>query len=448
MTHLRLIFSVVFLFYCVCAQDPNGGDKMKCYNDRSEPIRCVPEFVNAAFRRKVISNNTCGTPPTKYCVQTLSTGQKKECQTCDNRYEATRHTPFYITDIKDDKNYSWWQSDTLYTFVRNGLYDRQNRQAKVVLTLDLGKTFEVVSIRLRFRSLRPESMAIFKRTTADQDGPWIPYQYYSRSCSEFYNVEPNQIVIDEDDVQTALCTAEYSQVVPIFGGEVLFRTLANRPGRNEIERLPQLQDWIRAYSLKFELDRLNTFGDNLFGDPNVLRSYYYAIIDLTVVGKCLCNGHASVCEAKNGQNYVCECEHNTTGVDCERCLPTHNNKPWGMATRQSAHACEGMRFMYIHSVHVYHTYVGVVFCPRVSRVYVMFVYMFCAGKVYEVIFFTCVFSKKTLENCVPLNITLCFALLSNLCRKLRFGCLGQLRNWGIWNMVANSKLHTVVSQCR
>ena len=348
MTHLRLIFAVAFLLYCVRAQDPNGdtndGDKMTCYNDYSEPIRCVPEFVNAAYRRKVESNNTCGTPPSKYCVQTLSTGQRKECQICDNRYEATRHIPYYITDVKDDKNYSWWQSDTMYAFIQNGVYDRRTRLSRVILTLDLGKTFEIVSVRLRFRSLRPESMAIFKQTTSDKDGPWIPYQYYSRACESFYGMEENGLIIGRDDLQTALCTAKYSQLVPIFGGEVLFRTLANRPGRHEIERLPQLQEWIRAYSLKFQLDRLNTFGDDIFGDPNVLRSYYYAIIDLTVVGKCHCNGHASECKSKSaGEIYVCQCQHNTTGVDCERCLPTHNNQPWGTATSTNAYACEGER---------------------------------------------------------------------------------------------------------
>ncbi|CAB3984009.1 Hypothetical predicted protein, partial [Paramuricea clavata] len=339
-THFRLIFAAAFLLYCVCAQVPTNVDKMKCYNDRSEPIRCVPEFVNAAYRRKVVSNNTCGTPPSKYCVQTLSTGQKKQCQTCDSRYEATRHIPFYITDVKDDRNYSWWQSDTLYTFQRNNIFDRRTRLSKVVLTLDFGKTFEIVSIRLRFRSLRPESMAIFKQTTSDKDGDWIAYQYYSRACEDFYGIFPDSIV-RRDNLQTALCTSKYSQVVPIFGGEVLFRTLANRPGRNEIEQLPQLQDWIRAYSLKFDLDRLNTFADDIFGDPDVLRSYYYAIIDLTVVGKCHCNGHASECKNKTvGETYICQCQHNTTGVDCERCLPTHNNKPWGMATSTNAHACE------------------------------------------------------------------------------------------------------------
>lgn len=347
MTHFMLIFTVALLC-AVCAQEPNEDvNKMKCYNERSEPIRCVPEFVNAAFRRKLTSSNTCGKEPTRYCVQTLSTGQTEECQTCNDQVESQRHTPYYITDIKDDRNYTWWQSDTLYTFIRNNMYDPIKRLSPVVLTLDLGKTFEIVSIRLRFRSMRPESMAIFKRTSSDFD-EWIPYQYFSSSCLSTYRKIPEGIITNMDDLQTALCTGKFSDYVPIFGGEVLFRTLANRPGRDEIEKLRPLQEWIRAYALKFELDRLNTFGDDIFGDPDVLRSYYYAIIDLTVVGKCHCNGHASKCETqKVGGPFVCECEHNTTGVDCERCLPTHNNKPWGMATSTNAHACEGKSFMFI-----------------------------------------------------------------------------------------------------
>ena len=37
------------------------------------------------------------------------------------------------------------------------------------------------------------------------------------------------------------------------------------------------------------LNRLNTFGDELFGDDKVLRSYYYAITDFTVGGRSVRN---------------------------------------------------------------------------------------------------------------------------------------------------------------
>ena len=39
-----------------------------------------------------------------------------------------------------------------------------------------GKAFDITYVRLWFYSPRPESFAIFKRTS--EDGPWIPYQFY------------------------------------------------------------------------------------------------------------------------------------------------------------------------------------------------------------------------------------------------------------------------------
>lgn len=40
-----------------------------------------------------------------------------------------------------------------------------------------------------------------------------------------------------------------------------------------------------ATDLLISLDRLNTFGDELFKEPKVLRSYFYAISDLSVGGR-------------------------------------------------------------------------------------------------------------------------------------------------------------------
>jgi len=39
-----------------------------------------------------------------------------------------------------------------------------------------GKAFDITYVRLWFYSPRPESFAIYKRTS--EDGPWIPYQFY------------------------------------------------------------------------------------------------------------------------------------------------------------------------------------------------------------------------------------------------------------------------------
>ena len=37
-----------------------------------------------------------------------------------------------------------------------------------------------------------------------------------------------------------------------------------------------------ATDIRIVLTRMNTFGDEIFGDPRVLRSYFYAVDDLAV----------------------------------------------------------------------------------------------------------------------------------------------------------------------
>lgn len=57
---------------------------------------------------------------------------------------------------------------------------------RVNLTLHLKKTFDITYVRLKFHSPRPESFAIYKRTS--EDSPWVPYQFYSLNCRGFYGV--------------------------------------------------------------------------------------------------------------------------------------------------------------------------------------------------------------------------------------------------------------------
>jgi coxsackievirus/adenovirus receptor len=89
---------------------------------------------------------------------------------------------------------------------------------------------------------------------------------------------------------------------------------------------------------------MNSYGDEIFRDPRVLRSYYYAISDFAVGGRCKCNGHASECTRSTGggsEQLVCNCKHGTIGVDCGECGPFHQDRPWRPATSSDANECLG-----------------------------------------------------------------------------------------------------------
>ncbi|KAG7273400.1 hypothetical protein CRUP_037462 [Coryphaenoides rupestris] len=51
------------------------------------------------------------------------------------------------------------------------------------------------------------------------------------------------------------------------------------------EEVVVVEEWVTATDIRVTLNRLNTFGDEVFNDPKVLKSYYYAISDFAVGGR-------------------------------------------------------------------------------------------------------------------------------------------------------------------
>uniref|UniRef100_A0A4W3JXR0 Laminin subunit gamma 1 n=1 Tax=Callorhinchus milii TaxID=7868 RepID=A0A4W3JXR0_CALMI len=199
------------------------------------------------------------------------------------------------------------------------------------------KSFDITYVRLKFHTSRPESFVIYKRTS--EDGPWIPYQYYSGSCEKTYQKLNRGFIRTGENEQQALCTDEFSDISPLTGGNVAFSTLEGRPSAYNFDNSPVLQDWVTATDIRVTLNRLNTFGDEVFNDPKVLKSYYYAISDFAVGGRCKCNGHSSECLKDDFGKLVCNCKHNTMGVDCDACQPFYNDRPWRRATADNPNEC-------------------------------------------------------------------------------------------------------------
>ena len=82
-----------------------------------------------------------------------------------------------------------------------------------------------------------------------------------------------------------MCSSEFSDLAPLADGTVAFSTLAGRSAAPLVDHHPVLQRWITATAIRVSLDKLNTFGDEVLGDPRVLQSYFYAVTDLAVGGQ-------------------------------------------------------------------------------------------------------------------------------------------------------------------
>uniref|UniRef100_A0A0K2SX80 Laminin subunit gamma-1 n=1 Tax=Lepeophtheirus salmonis TaxID=72036 RepID=A0A0K2SX80_LEPSM len=310
----------------------------------------MPAFKNVVLQKKVhVSPEyiTCGQGRViEYCIQTH--GIDRECNFCDNSVPSNKHPPQFLTDVDTDFNRTWWQSVTMLEDVH---------MADVNLTVNLGKAYDITYVRLKFKSLRPDSFSIYKKNRVqpkledpEPNEGWIPWQYYSNTCRDTYKLTDSTSIIQPRDgvmkinEDRALCTSEFSDMTPLTGGNVAFSTLEGRPSAYNYEYSPELQDWVSATDIKISFQRLNTFGDEVFQDPKVLRSYYYAVTDFTVGGRCQCNGHATHCintiEDDPQSPTVCLCQHQTEGPNCDSCLPDHWDRPWRRATSDNANECK------------------------------------------------------------------------------------------------------------
>jgi len=213
----------------------------------------------------------------------------------------------------------------------------------VTLKLSLGKKYEITYISLQFCSARPNSMAIFK--SMDYGKTWVPFQYYSSNCKKMYSKSPKAIVTKANE-QDALCTESFSNIEPLTGARVAFSTLEGRPSAYDFDNSPILQDWVTATDVMVVYNRLNTYGDE-HDDESARESYYYALSDFAVGGRCKCNGHASRCKTNREGQFVCDCKHNTAGSECEKCKPFHFDRPWARASSRIANECVG-RYKLLH----------------------------------------------------------------------------------------------------
>ncbi|OAF68069.1 Laminin subunit gamma-1 [Intoshia linei] len=316
--------------------EKNSSRLNRCYNPETEShVHCYPEFTNAAFGINIIATNTCGEGNTTYfCRQTPYGGSAYGatfCDKCDKSYER-KHTVEYINDVTK-YDLTWWQSDTLLDA------DIQYPNS-VNITLKLGKSFTITYIDITFQSSRPESFTILKKTHLNSS--WIPYQYYSASCEKTYKI-PSNDYIKENEKMRALCDDKNSDISPLTNGNVVFAVLDQYHKTTPFEENSDIQEWVTATDILIKLDRMNTFGDEIYTDRNVLKTYFYAISDISIGGRCNCNGHAGDCIISSGENVenrmVCRCQHYTSGIDCEKCLDFYNDRPWAPGTSTDANIC-------------------------------------------------------------------------------------------------------------
>ncbi|OXB67886.1 hypothetical protein ASZ78_005568 [Callipepla squamata] len=290
------------------------------------------EFVDLYVPRKCsASNRIIGAKDHASIQINISEGQY--CDICSSANSNKAHP---ITNAIDGTE-RWWQSPPL----SRGLEFNQ-----VNVTLDLGQLFHVAYVLIKFANSPRPDLWVLERST-DFGLTYEPWQYFAsskRDCIEKFGLQTVDRITRDDH---AICTTEYSRIVPLENGEIVVSLVNGRPGAMNFSYSPLLRNFTKATNIRLRFLQTNTLLGHLMGkalrDPTVTRRYYYSIKDISIGGRCVCHGHADVCDAKDPSDpyrLQCDCQHNTCGGSCDRCCPGFNQFPWKPATADSANECQ------------------------------------------------------------------------------------------------------------
>ncbi|XP_029773853.1 laminin subunit alpha-5, partial [Suricata suricatta] len=259
--------------------------------------------------------------------------QGQYCDICTAAHSNRAHPVSNAIDGTE----RWWQSPPL---------SRGLQYNEVNVTLDLGQVFHVAYVLIKFANSPRPDLWVLERST-DFGRTYQPWQFFAsskRDCFERFGPQTLQRIVRDDHV---ICSTEYSRIVPLENGEIVVSLVNGRPGAMNFSYSPLLREFTKATNIRLRFLRTNTLLGHLMGkalrDPTVTRRYYYSIKDISIGGRCVCHGHADVCDAQDPADpfrLQCTCQHNTCGGSCDHCCPGFNQRPWKPATTDSANECQ------------------------------------------------------------------------------------------------------------
>ncbi|XP_057215968.1 netrin-G2 [Triplophysa rosa] len=269
---------------------------------------------------------TCGNPPERFCTLENPYLCSDEC---DASNPDLAHPPQLMQDRERSGLITYWQTVTWSRFP-------EPLQANITLTWN--KTLELTDdIQITFEYGRPTIMVLEKSLNFGRT--WQPYQYYADDCVDTFGMPPRRVrELNAANATRVICTEQYSRWVgsknekvvrfdvrsrfAIFAGQ----RLLNMEGLyTRMESMKGLRDFFTFTDLRLRLLRPALGGTYVQRDN--LMKYFYAISNVEVLARCKCHLHASQCLYVDG-NLQCQCEHNTTGQDCQRCKKGFKAKAW------------------------------------------------------------------------------------------------------------------------
>ncbi|XP_020558993.1 laminin subunit beta-3 isoform X2 [Oryzias latipes] len=282
---------------------------------------CYPPSQDLLLGRvqQLQASSTCGlTESEVFC--TLYQQRRIKCCPCDSRNPNSQlaHTVQDVLSTSGPER--WWQSKKGVT--------------PVSLQLDLNSLFQLESLVLSFKGPRPGALVIEK--TLDHGLTWQPALYLATDCQRSFPSIPTSSPLTLEDT--------YCHPLKSNGPN------PNQEQTIDFSPLRQYMFVPASHSQKVEAVsgltglrvKLTELGD-VPQLPGRGLSQFYALKEMRVIGSCMCHGHANRCVPQDSSVPVspqCDCQHNTAGLNCERCADLYNDLPWRAAEDGNTQTCK------------------------------------------------------------------------------------------------------------